>query len=274
MISSTAAPETLSASFKYTERDRKIAWSLSCVLPLPAHRMHTYTHPSPVHKGSLSCSAQPCNVCERQELPYSHSLNRLLSPSWLGGCSHSCFNPWEQRHDSKQLFTHRSGLPSATSSSFSPPFFLVCWVRIFFFFFFYVFFFNPGSNQNAPSSSLCLSVSLSKKCRGKLLPPPWTISSPGLPLCSVAVREGKNERGSEHGREGACKQGGGGGGGQRDAGGRSQSVADCFVSRAVPTAPSLPPAGGGLALLMVCTNLFHFGRGTSPCDRRKSQGRL
>lgn len=136
MISSTAAPKTLSAFFKYTERDRKIAWSLSCVLPLPAHRMHTYTHPSPVHKGSLSCSAQPCNACERQELPYSHSLNRLLSPSWLGGCSHSCFNPWEQRHDSKQLFTHRSGLPSATSSSFSPPFFLVCWVRIFFFFFF------------------------------------------------------------------------------------------------------------------------------------------
>lgn len=25
---------------------------------------------------------------------------------------------------------------------------------------------------------------------------------------------------------------------------------------------------------MVCTNLFHLGRGTSPCDRRKSQGRL
>lgn len=110
-------------------------------LPVACTHIHT---PSPVHKGSLSCSAQPCNVCERQELPYSHSLNRLLSPSWLGGCSHSCFNPWEQRHDSKQLFTHWSGLPPATSSfSSSPPFFLVCWVRIclfvWFFFFMYSF---------------------------------------------------------------------------------------------------------------------------------------
>lgn len=51
-------------------------------------------------------------------------------------------------------------------------------------------------------------------------------------------------------------------------------MADCFVSRAVPPAPSLPPSSGGPALLMVCTNLFHLGRGTSPCDRRKSQGRL
>lgn len=68
---------------------------------------------------------------------------------------------------------------------------------VFFLFFFYVFFLNPGSNKNAPSSHLCLSVSLSKKCRADLLPPPWTISSPGLPLCSVAVRERKNERGRE-----------------------------------------------------------------------------
>lgn len=135
MISSTAAPETHSASFKYTGRGIKIALSLSCFLPLPARCIHTYTHtPSPVHKGSLSCSAQPCNACKRQELPYSHSLNRLLSPSWLGSCAHSCFNPWEQRHNSKRLFTHQSGLPPATSSSFSPPFFLVCLVRIFFIF--------------------------------------------------------------------------------------------------------------------------------------------
>lgn len=109
----------------------RVVPAFSHSLPAAGTRTHT---PSPVHKGSLSCSAQPCNVCKRRELPYSHSPNRLLSPSWPGSCSHSCFNPWEQRHDSKQLFAHWSGLPPATSSSFSPPFFLVCWVRIFFFF--------------------------------------------------------------------------------------------------------------------------------------------
>lgn len=132
MISSTAAPGTHSAFFKHTGRGRKIAWSLSCFLSLSARCIHTYTHAaSPVHKGSLSCSAQPCNVCKRQELPYCHSRSRLLSPSWLGSCSHSCFNPWEQRHDSNPPErAPRSNLllvPSSLFARFSgPDIFFLC----------------------------------------------------------------------------------------------------------------------------------------------------
>lgn len=151
----------------------RVVPAFSHSLPAAGTRAHT---PSPVHKGSLSCSAQPCNVCKRRELPYSHSPNRLLSPSWPGSCSHSCFNPWEQRHDSKQLFAHWSGLPPATSSSFSPPFFLVCWVRIFFFFLMYSFLIQ------AATETLLHRISASpfhsqRNSRAELLPPPRTSSS-------------------------------------------------------------------------------------------------
>lgn len=156
-----------------------------------------------MHKGSLSCSAQPCNACKRQELPYSHSLNRLLSPSWLGSCSHSRFNPWEQRHDSKRLFTHQSGLPSATSSSFSPPFLLVCWVQIFFFI---VFFLNPGSNQDTPSLPLCLPVSLAKKQHWRA--PSSSTASVDLrfPRSAFLQRGVKGKKESERGRERANRE--------------------------------------------------------------------
>lgn len=181
----------------------RVVPAFSHSLPAAGTRTHT---PSPVHKGSLSCSAQPCNVCKRRELPYSHSPNRLLSPSWPGSCSHSCFNPWEQRHDSKQLFAHWSGLPPATSSSFSPPFFLVCWVRIFFFF--NVFFLNPGGDRDTPSSHLCLPVPLSKKQQGRAPSSSADLQFPGLPFCSVALGERKRvkEGGRASRREGGSVQ--------------------------------------------------------------------
>lgn len=195
MISSTAAPGTHSAFFKYTGRGRKIALSLPCFLPLPASAYtHTPAPPSPVHKGSLSCSAQPCNACKKQELPYSHSLNRLLSPSWLGSCSHSCFNPWEQGYDSKRLFTHRSGLPPSNLllllSSLFPRLLGLEFLNFLFMYSFLI----QAASKTLLRRLFASSFHLQRNSIGELLPPPpplWTSGSPGLPFCSVALRERK-----------------------------------------------------------------------------------